>query len=120
MNTPEMDYEMFVRRAFGLALKKGGLVGRGEDPAEMADTDRYTDFRVNSLKAAVIYSMEIYSSHLREGLGEKVHEEVDGFLGKVMNAKAIHEVTPLIRDYQKRVIEQYFSFEKGILKAKKG
>ena len=118
MDTPEMEYEMFVLRAFGLAINGGKVLGRSDDPASMGNTDRYSTLRFNSLKATIMYSMEIYSSNMRDGLSDEIHEMVDGFLKKVIDAVSISEMTIILRDYQKLVVEKYFSLEKGIMIAR--
>ncbi len=109
-----MQYETFLCRAFGLI--KGENVPRYGDPASIADTDNYRPDYIDSVKAGVAYSMEIFN-HKIENIHELEDNELErirGFTHKVIVASSIQDITNLINDYVDSVERKYVPRMDGV------
>jgi hypothetical protein len=113
--TAEKRYEDFVRGAFTLASSK--QVGRGEDPAHLGDTDRFTAREIDSVKAAVGYSMSIFVTRIENGvsgLSDAEMSSLDSFVPQVIKASSLADIDKIIADFDSNVVNKYFSIQNGL------
>jgi len=106
-----MTYELFVRSAF--SIHESTMVGRGGDPAQLADTDYFSGGHLGKVKAGVAYSMEIINTELVNGdygLSEVEIQSLDAFLNDVINAKDLLQINNLINNYEKDFVDKYIKF----------
>lgn len=112
-----LEYESFVRYAFGFAL--GEPVGRGKDPAGLGDTSIFTDDNIASVKAAIIYSMEIFISdvanHKFDTLDDIERARLDSFPNSVICAQTLLLICDLINNFNSTVRDRYYRSNNGIL-----
>lgn len=95
-----MSYEIFVRKAFG-------NVGRGGDPAGLAEADIYNaSYNVtplNKLKIGTGYAIAIYNSEYietKEFRDPDDYEKMDQFIAEVLVAKNGNEIGDIIERYE--------------------
>jgi hypothetical protein len=102
------EYERFLRTAFG--LKEGHPVGRGEDPAGLADNDVFDEDNLDSIKVGVGYAMEIFANNLPNptDLSDEEWNRLGDFTTKVVNANSASAIASLIGEYWATVIETYY------------
>lgn len=93
-------YEHFVRKAFG-------NVGRGEDPAGLAEADiyntSYNPTSLNELKIGTGYAIAIYNSNYmetKELRDPEDYKRMEKFLGDVLKVKNGNEIAEIIKEYQ--------------------
>ncbi len=114
-----MDYEIFIRTAFGYTTNKGEIINRWDDPAGLATTDIFTLDNIFSVKAATSYCMEIFSHAIINKHGENIndaeHSRLKDFTKKILNAKDLDTICKLINEYNETVIKKYFDFNNGII-----
>jgi len=106
-----MNYELFIRSAFGLAL--GTRVGRLEDPAAFADTDTFSNSNLPAVKAGTGYAIGIYQNNMPRS--SQSIEACEDFLTRTMNAVNITEISNLITTFNAEIIEKYYSRNDGVL-----
>jgi hypothetical protein len=114
-----LSYETFIRGAFG--LKAGKIIGRWEDPAQMANTDAFMDSNLSSVKCAVGYAMEIFNTEIfnnRQGLQEVEHNRIDVFHDRIIAANDLNEVSKLIDEYKETVQDRYYNVDDGVISLK--
>ena len=109
--TQALTYEYFVRNA--IALKESKSIERYGDPASLADTDNFTEHNINSVKAAVSYSMEAYNTHIINNDGGTIIDDneqnrISNFTPKVFTANSIAEISELIDTFKTEVIDKHF------------
>jgi hypothetical protein len=114
----KMEYETFIRRAFGVKLNGGKIIGRWEDPACLANTDKYEDRYISKVKAAVIYSMEIFRIDIVNN--EKVDNDaedgrLDSYSDKVMAAPDLPAISAIIQDFETSVLDVYYDTTDGVM-----
>lgn len=107
-----MNYELFIRSAFGLAL--GTRVGRLEDPAAFADTDTFSNSNLPAVKAGTGYAIGIYQNNIKPWSSQSI-ETCEDFLTRTMNAENITEISNLITTFNAEIIEKYYSRNDGVL-----
>jgi hypothetical protein len=105
------EYERFLRTAFG--LKEGRPVGRGQDPAGLADNDVFDEDNIDSIKVGVGYAMEVFANDLPSptSLSDEEWDRLGDFTTKVVNANSVAAIASLIREYWATVIETYYGIE---------
>lgn len=107
-----MNYELFIRSAFGLAL--GTRVGRLEDPAAFADTDTFSNSNLPAVKAATGYAIGIYQNNIKLRDSEVI-QVCEVFLTLTMNAVNVTEILKLITTFNADIIGKYYSRNDGVL-----
>lgn len=111
-----MDYELLLRRAFGLG--DGVLFDRYGDPAALATTDIYSDSNLSRVKACVGYSFEIFRNDIlgkKHNLPEGEQTKIESFTDMVIKAKSIKDISDLINEFNKSVIDKYYNVNNGIM-----
>lgn len=93
-------YEHFVRKAFK-------DVGRGGDPAGLAEADiynsSYSPTELNKLKIGTGYAIAIHNSEYmetKELRDPDDYEKMDNFINEVIVAKTGEEISNIIERYQ--------------------
>jgi hypothetical protein len=114
----KMQYEDFIKRAFGIKLNGGKIIGRHEDPATLANTDKFEDRYISSVKAAVIYSMEIFRIDIVNN--EKVDDPAEDarlqeYPDKVIAAPDLPGISALITDFETTVLNVYYDTTDGVM-----
>lgn len=105
-----LEYENFVREAF--ERQSGKPVGRWGDPATLANTDYLTNDLLPRVKAAVAYSMEIFSSEIREGkVSDADYELTDKLLNEVLIAADTIRISQLIKEYKAAFFKKYLGYK---------
>jgi hypothetical protein len=104
-----LEYEWFLRTAFGLT--DGCAIDRGADPAGLADYDVFDQDNVDTIKAAVCYSMEAFAGHIPGGedLSEEEWGHIARFVPRVIGAPSVAEVVDLIREFWDTVVERFYA-----------
>ncbi|MBU2701150.1 hypothetical protein Ga0466249_002264 [Sporomusaceae bacterium BoRhaA] len=95
-------YELFIRQAFSVG--KNEMVGRWGDPAQLANTDVFSDVGIEEVKTAVAYSIAIYRSYC-ENANSNDKETMSNCLKNVINApdkKAIINIINKFEDIRKK------------------
>lgn len=110
-----MEYEWFIRTAFGLALDK--RVERFEDPAGFADTDTFTNGNLPVVKAATGYAVGIYRNHIKTN-PETINDTCANYLCRIMSAVHVNEIANIIQEFNAEVVEQCFDRVDGALQPK--
>ena len=102
------EYERLLRTAFG--LKEGHPVGRGEDPAGLADNDVFDEDNIDSIKVSVGYAMEIFANNIPSptNLSDEEWDRMEDFVTKVIHANSVSAIADLIGEYWATVIETYY------------
>lgn len=112
MNDCRMEYELFIRRAFGMAL--GDMPGRGADPAGLADADYFSKYsgNLNDVKIGLGYAVRIYGHQLElkdQDAYAKESDFIDGWIDAVMNAGTFEELCEKIEEFKTRILGVYFA-----------
>ena len=104
-----LRYEMFLREAFGYA-SDGMITARWGDPAGIANTDNFDDVYINSVKAGVSYSVEIFSTAVinKGALLDSEVARLESFTKQVIDANNVLDINSIIEDFDITVIEKYF------------
>lgn len=112
------NYEMFVRYAFSYALKED--IGRGEDPAELANTDIFYEDNINSIKSVIGYCMNIYNKDIIEKIStDNIEiERVTDFIKKIIESDTLSNISVILDDYENTVKDKYFNHSQGIITLK--
>jgi hypothetical protein len=102
-----MLYEHFICSAFSFALNKG--VGRGDDPAHLADTDIFNFGSLERVKAGAAYAVGIYNAHIKnlEEMEESDYDLLDKFLADIINAHNSGQVAQLLDQYRSTFFKKY-------------
>ncbi|MDT8979998.1 hypothetical protein RQP50_27590 [Paenibacillus sp. chi10] len=100
-------YENFICSAFSFALNK--QVGRGNDPAHLADTDIFNFGSLERVKTGAAYAIGIYNAHIRnlEEMEDSDYDLMDKFLSDVINANDSEQVAQLIDKYRSTFFKKY-------------
>ena len=113
-------YEDFVRQAFSLALQRD--IDREGDPAGLAVAGLIdNDENMPSVKAAAIYSMEIFLNRIVNNGGEiseAEFERLENFPPRVFGAHGYREVLAIIREFNTTVKDKYYAEINGRLSLK--
>ncbi|NMM52137.1 hypothetical protein [Paenibacillus aquistagni] len=104
-----LKYEHFVRSAFSFAL--GNNIERGEDPAELADADKFETSTLHRVKAGTTYSMEIFNIHIRDKnkLTDAEYELMDQLVIDVLSAETTEEITSSIDQHKESFVKKYIN-----------
>lgn len=117
-SNPAMNYESFIRMAFGLKGNNGVMVDRWGDPAQNANTDHFHDSRLSSVKATVSYAMEIFNTAICEEKQIGDNEVFSKFVEDVINAPDLQTIDQLIDDYRNQIIDKYVMINNGVMTIK--
>jgi lactam utilization protein B len=106
-------YETFVRRAFSL---RGTLIDRSGDPASLADTDVFSERKIDSVKAAIVYSMEIFNSEVENkcSIPDDESDNLENFIKQIINAANLQEISTILDSYIEKVEDKYFIRKDGL------
>jgi hypothetical protein len=120
--TPAWKYENFLRDAF--SYKSGFVIGRGEDPYELADTDMFCTEKIPEIKrvcaeASEIFLKSIFERYSEKDLGENEYCYVKTFPKKFIAASSLDEISSLIDEFRKEIFHKFFVQKKGIISLKK-
>ena len=109
-----LRYEMLLRKAFGYT-NDGNILERWGDPAGIANTDNFNDKYVNSVKAGVSYSIEIFSNEVINNVDIPDSEvmRLENFTNQVIEATDLVEINSIIENFDNTVIEKYFEIRDG-------
>ena len=118
--TMQMNYERFVRIAFGFGTT-GKTLNRCGDPAGVANTDCFSDSNIATVKVATGYAMEIMINAVLNHVSVSDAEmmRLEEFTKKVVDASDLPTIDELITDFRKTVINKYFSISDGCITLKK-
>ena len=102
------EYERFLRTAFG--LQEGHPVGRGKDPAGLADNDVFDEDNLDSIKVGVGYAMEVFANNIPSptSLSDEEWDRIGDFVTKVLHAESVSAIAGLIGEYWTTVVETYY------------
>ena len=101
-----LDYEIFIRSAFGYANKRN--IERFDDPAGLADTDIYSDKNIENIKAATSYSIGIFLNGVNSG--------DTSYIKKIINAHSIKNISTIIDEFKNNFISKHYKItESGYL-----
>ncbi|QYM61192.1 hypothetical protein [Bacillus subtilis] len=109
MNDTGMEYESFIRRAFGISLN-GKIIDKWEDPASLANANYFHSAEEISLvKAGVAYAMSIYVFHARnyKNLSSSEENKMKEYINSIQNATSHKEILELIRSFDEEVVNAY-------------
>jgi len=104
-----LDYEIFVRKAFGYPNQT--MLGRHGDFAGLADADLIRHGKcLNQAKVGVAYGLEI----LRRALEPKEYDpqQLDEILSEILNVTKPEELCEIIDKINKEVVNKYFTTDK--------
>lgn len=109
-----LRYETFMREAFGYA-NDGKIVERWGDPAGIANTDNFDDQYLDSVKAGVSYSVEIFSNAVinKGSLSDSEHVRLENFTKQVIDATNVIDINSIIEDFDETVVKKYFDISNG-------
>jgi hypothetical protein len=109
-----LRYETFIKDAFGYA-SGGKIVERWGDPAGIANTDNFDDMYINSVKAGVSYSVEIFSNAVinKGTLSDSEVARLENFTKQVIDATNVIDINSIIKDFDNTVIKKYFNISNG-------
>ncbi|WP_335908479.1 hypothetical protein [Shewanella indica] len=105
--TDALEYEYFIRNAFQM---KGNSIERWGDPAQLADTDAFSDSNINGVKAATAYAIESYNTAIQNNDGsENITDDesaaLQNYTSQVFAANTIADVQAIINDYNDKAIK---------------
>lgn len=109
----ELEYEYFVRNAFGYSLKTE--IDRSGDPARCGDADNFHNEQLSSVIAGASYSMSIYISDIINSCNntEEEDERINTFLNRVIACRNVQEVGDVLDDFNRNVFSRYYTQSEG-------
>ena len=111
-----LNYETFIRRAFGYKIN-GQRIPRGGDPAALANTDIFTDDSIVKVKIAVGYAMQIFRLEIFNAEvidDDSEYDRIENFCDRVITANNINEISKLIEEFETTVLDKYFNINNGV------
>lgn len=106
-----MTYECFIRGAF--SINKDNLIDRWGDPAGIANTDEFDAGNINTIKAGISYSMEIYRHEIYEKnqISDNEYDGMDRIINDVLSATDKITIFNLIEDFNKKYVHKYVKYK---------
>ena len=103
-----MNYENFIIGAFSHSLKKN--IQKGEDPAELGLAQRFDESKINSVKSAIGYCMNIYNNDIIEKLDNDAEMgRIEDFVKKIIESNTLSDISTILDDYETTVKNKYFT-----------
>ncbi|KAA3615827.1 MAG: hypothetical protein D8M58_16710 [Calditrichaeota bacterium] len=114
----EMNYELFIRKAFAFNL--GENVSRSGDPASLADADHVRHNNITGFKVGTAYSMEIFIDHLinDKAFDGDENDRIEAFPTRVLAVNTMDEIINLIDEFESTILPVYFETQDGEYKLK--
>ena len=116
-----LNYETFLRTAFGF-VKDGEMLDRFGDPAGIANTDYFTDSKIEAVKAGTGYAMEIMSNTVINRISDNLPDgeitRLEDFTKKVIISQDLNEIDKLITEFRNTVTDNYFDIVQGRISLK--
>lgn len=107
-------YESLICDAFG--SWSGSAIGRHGDPGGLADSDKFTSDNIASVKAAVVYSMEILFKVAANRISDNENISTSDYTNSIICAESLTDIDKIITDYNQTIIKKYFKKnEYGVL-----
>lgn len=108
-----MGYETFIRRAFSLG---DTLIDRSGDPASLANTDIFSERKIDSVKVAIAYSMEIFNSQVENNcsISDDESDRLEVFIKQIINAASLQDISTILDSYVETVEYKYFTAKDGL------
>jgi len=113
-----MDYELFVRSAFG--YKTGEMPGRGGDPARIAEADWFRHDDIAKVKIGAGYAIEIYAGDVLNNceVDDREWNRIEGFTTRVLESDSVGDIATIIDEFKTTVLDQYYTTGEGGRKLK--
>lgn len=112
--TAALEYEHFLRNAFEHALDQN--IGRGGDPAGLAEAGIYNTGDLPRLKSGTTYAIEIYHTELVNSgklKSDSEHDRLDDFARRVDAATSVDDISVIIEDFTNTVLDRYYKAASG-------
>ena len=108
-----MEYESFLRWAFGLPL--GIHLDRYGDPAKAADTDSFTLKNLESVKAATAYAMMIYWNDIvaQTHIPQSDHDKLQNYVKEVLDSSSLDNISNLTTSFNEFFVNKYYKRSNG-------
>ena len=117
--TDAYSYETFLRNIW--SLHRGREVGRHGDPAQLADTDSFSERNIAAVKAAIAYAMESVRVKVVNEVvinSDAEHRRLESFVPRVIGAASLSDLTDLMNEFSETVIDRYCVMQQGIMRLK--
>lgn len=114
----DLEYEQFLRLAFGLEQRK--LISRYDDPAGVADADQFSPDNLEVVKVSVAYAMMVYRNTIRKqaDIQQSDNTRFSNYVIKVVNAEYLANISDLITGFNESIVNRYFKIEDGCINLK--
>ena len=116
-----IDWEFFVRIAFGFKSLNGRLIHRGGDPAGLAINDILSERRLNDVKSVTAYAEEIFNGDINNRgipIPGELMVAMDNYVMQVLRAVSIREIEGIVESYMTEVFNSYFKYDGNVLTRK--
>jgi hypothetical protein len=117
----KLDWEFFIRAAFGLKNNNGRLIHRGGDPANMANNNYFNDKHLKDVIITTGYAMEILNQDVKNriaAISDKTKITLNNYIEKLLTARSIADIEDIIDSYKKDVFDRFFKYD-GIILSRK-
>lgn len=110
-------YELFLKRAFGTGKTQFTIdvIDEYDDPAGSAIESDFSQDNINNVKAAVSYSISIFTnaicSHSKKYSSEdsdRVDDFFNQFMDRTFKATTIEDIEVIIDEFENQVISKYY------------
>ena len=117
----KLDWEFFIRIAFGLKNNNGSVIHRGGDPANMANNIYFNERHVKDVLITTGYAMEILNQDVKNRIGvisDKTEITLNNYIERLLTAKTIGDIEDILDSYKKDVFERFFKYDGNVLSRK--
>ena len=121
MQEPGLNYEYFIRSAFGFA-GNGEMIERSGDPADLAEAGLLSNSNLAEAKAAIAYSSIIFTTavinHVENDLEDGEYTRLTSYAQQVIDAENAALLNDIINEFRETVLDKYFITNNGVMSLK--
>ncbi|OGU40353.1 MAG: hypothetical protein A2X61_11095 [Ignavibacteria bacterium GWB2_35_12] len=116
-----LDWEFFIRIAFGFKHNKGRAIQRGGDPACLASNDLFNDRHFHDMVIATGYAFEILNQDVKNrtvAVSEETLVMLDSYIVQILDAHTIKDIEDILNSYKASVLNKFFKYDGNVLTRK--
>ena len=116
-----LDWEFFIRNAFGFKQENGRPIQRGGDPAGLANNELFNDRHVHDMVITTGYAFEILNQDVKNRtvvVSQDTINVLDSHIVQILSANTIKDIEDTLNSYKALVFEKFFKYDGNVLTRK--
>jgi len=117
----KLNWEFFIRIAFGFKLNNGRAVQQGGDPACLSNNDNFNERHFHDIVITTGYAMQILNQDVKNRtvvVSQDTINMLDSHIVQILNANTIKEIENIIESYKTSIFERFFKYDGSVLTRK--